>query len=171
VVLGICDVLAGHGVRPDVVAGVGRSGMVGAAVAGTVDRRDLFELLARLRDLPEQPATAYHAPMRQYLTELIEPAVAAITFRDPHTPLCGGVAPFLYRTAEQVRAMFLRCHTQPVSIPRLLECLDQYETRLAFLVGASRCDLFPGTRERTVIRIDSPGRLNEALSLFRDDIP
>jgi [acyl-carrier-protein] S-malonyltransferase len=53
VVLGVCDLLAERGVRPDIVAGISMGGMIGACVAGAMDRRDLFTLLKHLRDAPE----------------------------------------------------------------------------------------------------------------------
>ncbi|MFI1169809.1 ACP S-malonyltransferase [Streptomyces sp. NPDC020801] len=52
VVLGICDVLAERGVRPDIVGGLSLGGMIGASLAGSLERRDLFGLLARMRDAP-----------------------------------------------------------------------------------------------------------------------
>ncbi len=54
-VLAVCDLLAEHGVRPDIVAGVSMGGMIGACVAGAMDRRDLFTLLKHLRNAPEPP--------------------------------------------------------------------------------------------------------------------
>lgn len=51
--LAVCDLLAEHGVRPDIVAGVSMGGMIGACAAGAMDRHDLFTLLGHLRDAPE----------------------------------------------------------------------------------------------------------------------
>ena len=53
VALAVCDLLAEHGVRPDIVAGISLGGLIGACVAGAVDRRDLFTLFKHLRDAPE----------------------------------------------------------------------------------------------------------------------
>ncbi len=53
VVLAVCDLLAEHGVRPDVVGGVSLGGFLGACVAGAMDRRDLFGLFRHMRDAPE----------------------------------------------------------------------------------------------------------------------
>ncbi|KAA9166495.1 acyltransferase domain-containing protein [Amycolatopsis acidicola] len=52
VVLGLCDVLAEKGIRPDAVAGMSVGALTAAAIAGAVSRRELFELLARLREAP-----------------------------------------------------------------------------------------------------------------------
>jgi [acyl-carrier-protein] S-malonyltransferase len=51
--LGLCDVLEGHGVRPDVVAGMSHGAITGAAVTGAVARQELFGLLAHLRGVPD----------------------------------------------------------------------------------------------------------------------
>jgi [acyl-carrier-protein] S-malonyltransferase len=53
VALGICDVLAERGVRPEMVAGMSLGAMVGATIAGAIARQDLFRLLGRLRAVPK----------------------------------------------------------------------------------------------------------------------
>lgn len=239
--LGVCDVLAGHGIGPDVVAGLSLGGMVGAALAGAITRRELFELLAHLRGVPDPPGppqgvasyfvpkgrepdefaggfpdgvyvaadmglvgdrsvrmlllsgyraalhrlaeqlgdptvlrippnitTAYHSPLQHYITDFLEPVVARTAFRKPHTPLCGGLSPFQYDTGEQVRSMFLRNHTETVSLPRLLDCLDRHDTELSFVIGPSMGDLFVAAAEHTVIRIENPEHLAEALDAFHE---
>ncbi|MFE9664649.1 ACP S-malonyltransferase [Streptomyces sp. NPDC005955] len=50
------DVLAQHGLRPAVLGGLSLGGMSAAALAGAVERRALFEMLAYSRGTPEQPA-------------------------------------------------------------------------------------------------------------------
>ncbi|XVQ90083.1 hypothetical protein ACQP2K_22525 [Microbispora siamensis] len=70
VVLGLCDVLAEHGVRPDVVGGLSLGGRISACIAGSVSRRDLFELLAQLRHAPPPPGPA------QGVAALVMPAEA-----------------------------------------------------------------------------------------------
>ena len=51
--LAVCDLLAEHGVRPDIVAGVSMGGVIGACMAEAVDRRDLFTLLKRSEGAPD----------------------------------------------------------------------------------------------------------------------
>jgi [acyl-carrier-protein] S-malonyltransferase len=239
--LGLCDVLAGHGVAPDVVAGLSLGGMVGAAVTGAVTRDELFTLLAHLRGVPDGagpeqgvasffvpkgrdprefaggfppgvyvaaemglvgdrsvqlvlisghrealhrlaeqlgdksvlriPAgitTAYHSPLQRHIGESIEPVLARMAFRDPQIPLCGGLAPYEYETGEQVRSMFLRNHTEPVSLPRLFECLDRHETTLSFLIGPSMGDLIVTAAKHTIVRVESPEHLPEALEALHE---
>ncbi|MFC4533183.1 ACP S-malonyltransferase [Sphaerisporangium dianthi] len=70
VVLGLCDVLAEHGVRPDVVGGLSLGGRISACIAGSLSRQGLFELLARLRHAPPPPGPA------QGVAALVVPAEA-----------------------------------------------------------------------------------------------
>ncbi|MEU7837923.1 hypothetical protein [Nonomuraea sp. NPDC049129] len=72
VVLGLCDVLAEHGVRPDVVGGLSLGGRISACIAGSLSRRGLFGLLARLRDAPPPPGPA------QGVAALVVPADANV---------------------------------------------------------------------------------------------
>lgn len=52
IILGVADLLAERGAPPDVVAGMSLGSLVGACVAGAVDRRDLFAFLQRKADVP-----------------------------------------------------------------------------------------------------------------------
>lgn len=52
VTLGLCDVLAERGLRPDVTAGVSLGGMISACVAGAISREDLFRVLGHMRSAP-----------------------------------------------------------------------------------------------------------------------
>lgn len=70
VVLGLCDVLAEHGILPDVVGGLSLGGRISACIAGSLSRRGLFELLARLRHAPPPPGPA------QGVAALVVPAEA-----------------------------------------------------------------------------------------------
>jgi [acyl-carrier-protein] S-malonyltransferase len=239
--LGVCDVLAERGVRPDVVAGLSLGGMVGAAVTGAVARRDLFDMLAHLRGVPDASGppqgvasffvptgrepdefaggfpdgvyvaaqmgpvgdrsvqltlisghrealhrlaerlpdrsvlrippditTAYHSPLQRHIADYVEPVLARMAFRDPRIPLCGGLAPFEYRTGEQVRSMFLRNHTESVSLPRLFECLDRHATALSFVIGPSMGDLFVTAARHTIVRVESPEHVPEALEALHE---
>ncbi|MFJ1706348.1 ACP S-malonyltransferase [Kitasatospora sp. NPDC088346] len=48
------DILAGHGLRPAVLGGLSLGAMTAGSLAGAVDRRALFEMLAHTRLAPEQ---------------------------------------------------------------------------------------------------------------------
>lgn len=54
--IGVADVLAGLGLRPDAIAGSSLGSMAAACVAGSVARADLFGLLSYMSDFPLAPA-------------------------------------------------------------------------------------------------------------------
>lgn len=240
-VLGVCDVLAERGVRPGVVAGMSRGSMVGAAVAGAVDRRDLFELLGQLREapaaagaaqgvaqllvppgiglqeftggfpegvyvageiglvadgaahllllsgyreslqqladqlrdktairIPPDVTTAFHSPLRNHVREFQEPRIAAIAFRDPEVPLCGGLEPGMYATAGQVREMFRRNHTEPISLPRLLAALDRNRTKLGLLIGPGLVGIWRSAARYPVVHIEHSIDISEAVDAIHE---
>jgi [acyl-carrier-protein] S-malonyltransferase len=56
--VGVHDVLADLGIRPAVIGGLSLGSMVGACLAGAVDRRPFIELLVRSRAAPDLPDDA-----------------------------------------------------------------------------------------------------------------
>jgi [acyl-carrier-protein] S-malonyltransferase len=50
-----CDVLADYGLLPGLVGGMSLGALISSCVAGAIDRRDLIELLMRMRDVPPPP--------------------------------------------------------------------------------------------------------------------
>jgi len=55
-VLGISDILAEQGVQPDLIVGTSLGGLIAACLAGSLDRKDLFRLFARVAEMPLAPA-------------------------------------------------------------------------------------------------------------------
>jgi len=53
--IGICDVLADQGIYPDLLAGTSLGGIVAACLAGSIEREDVFRLLACIAKLPLAP--------------------------------------------------------------------------------------------------------------------
>lgn len=53
--IGIADILAEQGIRPDLIAGTSLGGIVAACLAGSIGREDVFRLLARVADFPLAP--------------------------------------------------------------------------------------------------------------------
>lgn len=53
--IGIADVLAEQGMRPDFIAGTSLGGLVAACLAGCFEREELFQLLGRISRLPLAP--------------------------------------------------------------------------------------------------------------------
>jgi [acyl-carrier-protein] S-malonyltransferase len=58
VAIGVYDVLAERGVLPSAIGGLSLGAMVGATLAGALDRRRFVELLMWMRDAPELPEDA-----------------------------------------------------------------------------------------------------------------
>lgn len=241
VALGVCDVLAERGIRPGVAAGMSRGSLIGAAIAGAVARRELVDLLSRLRDVPSPPGppqgiaqlfvppgvapeefaggfpdgvyiagdigpvaggaaylvlvsgyrdalrrlagqlqdktairipedvvSAFHSPLREHVREFQEPYLAAMHVRDPEIPLCGGLEQGVYTTAEQVRDMFRRNHTDAICLSRLVDGLERNGTGLAVLIGPGLVDLYRGAMKCPVVHIEKPDHVTEAVDAARE---
>jgi [acyl-carrier-protein] S-malonyltransferase len=231
-VFGVCDVLAERGIRPDVVGGMSLGGLIAAAVAGAVGRRELFEMFAHMRNVPTRsgppqgiaqlrvPASielegfpdgvylaaeiglspdgatrvmllsgyrdtlqkladkiadpavihiapnatrAFHSPLQSHVSEFLEPLVGSMEFRAPEVALCGGTEPGTYGTAAEVREMFRRNHTAPISLPLLVESLGKFGTDLTFLIGPAMVDRYLGAVKHTVVHVQSNDHIPAAL--------
>jgi [acyl-carrier-protein] S-malonyltransferase len=53
--IGISDILADQGIYPDLIAGTSLGGVVAACLAGSIEREDVFQLLARVAECPLAP--------------------------------------------------------------------------------------------------------------------
>jgi [acyl-carrier-protein] S-malonyltransferase len=53
--IGIADILAEQGIYPDLIAGTSLGGIIAACLAGSIEREDVFRLLARIAELPLAP--------------------------------------------------------------------------------------------------------------------
>ncbi|GAA0730871.1 hypothetical protein Drose_26820 [Dactylosporangium roseum] len=116
VALGVCDLLAERGLRPDVTTGVSLGGMVAACTTGAVERRELFALLGHLRHAPEPsgpaeggaalfiPAGVEH---QEYLGRLVDGVYVAVDCGSSgeggqHTYLLSGYAEALQEVAGRL---------------------------------------------------------------------
>ncbi|MGV9249263.1 ACP S-malonyltransferase [Streptomyces sp. NPDC003710] len=75
VAFAICDLLAEKGIRPGFLGGLSLGGMIGASLAGSITRADLFGLLAHLRGAPE-PTGRAQAVARGIVPADMDPEVA-----------------------------------------------------------------------------------------------
>jgi [acyl-carrier-protein] S-malonyltransferase len=226
-----CDILADHGVRPTMVCGFSLGGLIASCVSGAVARRDLIQLLMRMRDAPPPPdppqgmaslvvpadakisyylhdglylvgevgplgagdmqllvvggyrsavdelvaglpagtvqvfddiPLARHTPLLQYMSDFIEPYVAATTFRDPEIPLIACMEPRTLTTAEDVRNVFLRQNTLPLRFPYLKAGLEDHDAQLGVVIGPSRV----GKHQHLpvpVVHVETPEHVSEAV--------
>jgi [acyl-carrier-protein] S-malonyltransferase len=65
--LGVCDILAESGVRPDAAGGTSLGGMVAAGIAGAIDRESLFGLFVQFGSVPEEPEAPLHGVALAYV--------------------------------------------------------------------------------------------------------
>lgn len=241
-VFGLCDLLAARGVRPGLVAGMSCGALLGAAIAGAVERRELFGLLEVLRDAPPasggaqglaqlfvpagmQPeqfvggfpdgvyvagdigpvgggvarlfllsgyqdslwqlagklrdktalrippdvTTAFHSPLRAHVAEHQEPYLAEMSFRDPEVVFCGGLAPGEYGTAQQVRDLFRRNHTEPISLPVLVDALERNGTEVAVLLGPGLAQVWSGAVRFPVVQLNGPDDVGAVLDAVKGE--
>jgi [acyl-carrier-protein] S-malonyltransferase len=240
-VFGLCDLLAAYGVRPGLVAGMSRGALLGAALAGAVQRRAVVGLLDHLRSTPPAPGraqglaqlfvpsgvepeqfvggfpdgvyvageigqvgggvarlyllsgyqdslqklagqltdktalrippdvnTAFHSPLRRHIADHQEPYLAGMDFRDPEVVCCGGLAPGEYSTAQQVRDLFRRNHTEPISLPLLVAALERNGTDRAVLLGPGLAEIWRGSVKFPVVHLNSPDDLAQVLDAVGD---
>jgi [acyl-carrier-protein] S-malonyltransferase len=206
---GVADILADAGIRPTAIGGLSLGAMMSSCLAGAVDRRTFFELLAHTRNTPELPSgsppqgvalaflpvdaeeqeyyaprragiyracdfglgfgnsrrtlvlagyrsaldelaaqapadtitvlksvtIASHSPLRRHARDFMAPYLATIDFRDPVITLCSCLEPATLTTADQVRDLFERNPTTPVSIVHLVSELKRNGTRLGVVIG------------------------------------
>ncbi|MFJ9370594.1 hypothetical protein ACIRRA_40095 [Nocardia sp. NPDC101769] len=89
-IIGMHDVLADRGTRPDAIGGLSLGGLVSACLAGGLDRQQLFEMLHYQRLIPEVPADSPPQGM----------AVAALAEGDDIERYIGPVRPGIYLAAD-----------------------------------------------------------------------
>ncbi|MBL1077517.1 hypothetical protein JK358_24225 [Nocardia sp. 2] len=127
-IVGMHDVLAEYGVHPDAVGGISLGGLIGAGLAGAVDRRDLFDMLHHHRLVPPRPAGERPQGM----------AVAALRLGDDPRKYYGEHRPGVYLAADYDAAYGGDVHVIVLSgyadaleelvaeHPRQMQMLDEY---------------------------------------------
>ncbi|MEV7197031.1 ACP S-malonyltransferase [Streptomyces sp. NPDC093510] len=203
------DLLADAGLRPDVVGGLSLGAMTASCLAGALDRRELFAMLARTADAPgprpdaadegmalafvqeadaqapppwegrpdvylagdfgpvvdgsrrilmlaghrtaiellaaeSAPGTivplpgrniAVHSPLRQPFRDFITPHMARMPFTAPRIPLLSCLERGELKTADEVREMFERNPTDPISLVDIYEGMRSHDVRLGLVMG------------------------------------
>jgi [acyl-carrier-protein] S-malonyltransferase len=109
-----------------------------------------------------QHTEAFHSPIQQYVADHMAPFIAETEFRDPRIPVYSPFAPGVLATGDQIRDLFLRNSTHPVSLPVIHGEMARRGTKLAIVPGAS---LPPGALKFpfSVAHIESPQDVSDAM--------
>ena len=242
------DVLAQYDLRPAAIGGLSLGAMAASCLAGAVDRRELFEMLAHARNVPEpspdepgqgiaiafategtstgaaaDPAPHYpgegtpgvhlagdfgptadgsqrllmlagraealaqvaagappgsvvplpgrtiavHSPLRRPFREFMAPRIDAMTFSAPGLPLLSCLEPKVLTSADEVRDLFQRNSTDPISLVDVYTGMKQQGVELGLVMGPSIPEgilAFPFP----VVHIDQPEHIQQALGTAYD---
>ncbi|WP_221349347.1 ACP S-malonyltransferase [Streptomyces beigongshangae] len=235
------DLLAEAGLRPDVVGGLSLGAMTAGCLAGALDRRELFTMLARAADAPDPPpgavdegmalafvragdeqspppwqdlpdvhlagdfgpvadgsqrivmlaghrtaiehlaagaepgaivplpgrTIAVHSPLRRPFRDFMAPWVAKIPFTAPRITLLSCLERAELRTADEVRDMFERNPTDPISLVDIYEGMLSRDVRLGLVMGPAIPEgilAFPFP----VVHVETPEHIELAVSTAYD---
>ncbi|MFE7767025.1 ACP S-malonyltransferase [Streptomyces sp. NPDC057438] len=236
--LGIHDALAEQGLSPAVLGGLSLGAMTASCLAGSIGRRELFEMLAHARHTPELPADepeqglalafapaegdlvaayrgegragvhlsgdfgptadgamrilmlsgerkaldalagdlppgtvaplpdrpiAVHSPLRGHFREFMAPYLDAMPFKAPELPLVSCLERKTLTTAEDVRDLFDRNPTDPISLVDVCDEMKDQGVRLGLIMGGSIPDgilRFPFP----VVHVDKPEHIQQVLT-------
>ncbi len=241
VAIAVHDVLADHGLHPSAVGGLSLGAMTASCLAGGVDRKVLFEMLAHSRHTPETPPEApeqgialafvpadadaalyrgewrsgvywsgdfgptvdgsarifmlsgervaldklaadvpegtmvalpdrpiaVHSPLRGHFRDFMAPYIDAMAFAAPELPLLSCLERKVLTTAEDVRDLFHRNATDPISLVDIYTGLKDEGVRLGVIVGGSIPDgilRFPFP----VVHLDRPEHIQQVLATVYD---
>ncbi|WP_432590207.1 ACP S-malonyltransferase [Streptomyces sp. HD1123-B1] len=209
--MAVHDLLADAGLRPAVIGGLSLGAMTASALAGALDRQELFAMLTRAGSVPDpgpddvaqgmalafvpaggadaarpwegvagvHPAgdfgptvdgaqrihmlaghqaaleelaaavapgsivplpgrtIAVHSPLRAPYRDFMAPYIASMPFTAPSVPLLSCLERGVMKTEDDVRSMFLRNATEPISLVHLYEGMRDCGVRLGLVMGPS----------------------------------
>ncbi|CBG75337.1 MULTISPECIES: malonyl transferase [Streptomyces] len=236
--LGVHDVLAERGLSPAVLGGLSLGALTASCLAGSIGRRELFEMLAHARHTPElsaeepeqglalalapaegdlmaayrgegragvhlsgdlgptadgamrilmlsgerkaldtltaalPPGTvaplpdrpiAVHSPLRGHFRAFMAPYIDAMPFKAPELPLASCLERKTLTTAEDVRDLFDRNATDPISLVDVGDEMKDQGVRLGLVMGGSIPDgilRFPFP----VVHVDKPEHIQQVLT-------
>lgn len=154
--------------------GVHLSGDFGPTADGTAGimmlsgERAALEALAA--DLPPGLITplpdrtiAVHSPLRAHFRTFMAPHIDAMDFQAPALPLASCLDPKILRTGDDVRDLFHRNATDPISLVDVYTGMKQQGVRLGLVMGGSIPDgilRFPFP----VVHVDRPEHIEQVLT-------
>ena len=239
--IGVHDVLAGFHLRPSAIGGLSLGAMAASCLAGAVERRELFEMLAHSRYTPEPPAEepgqgiaiafaacgegappypgegrpgvylagdfgptadgsqrvlmlagyaealgrlaaevppgsvvplpgrtiAVHSPLRRHYRDFMAPSIDAMSFSAPGLPLLSCLERKVLTTGDEVRDLFQRNSTDPISLVDVYAGMQQQGVELGLVMGPSIPEgilAFPFP----VVHIERPEHIQQALGTAYD---
>jgi [acyl-carrier-protein] S-malonyltransferase len=235
--VGVHDVLAQFDLHPSAIGGLSLGAMAASCLAGAVDRKELFEMLAHSRHTPEPPAgepeqgiaiafgacgegapshpgegrpgvylagdfgptadgsqrvlmlaghaealnqlaaevvpgtvvplpgrtIAVHSPLRRHYRDFMAPSIDAMTFSAPELPLLSCLERRTLTTGEEVRDLFQRNSTDPISLVDVYSGMKEQGVELGLVMGPSIPEgilAFPFP----VVHIEHPDHIQQALT-------
>ncbi|HKS50130.1 MAG TPA: hypothetical protein VJT49_34495 [Amycolatopsis sp.] len=109
--------------------------------------RDALEALAA--ELPGETVNiigdrddAPHSPLQQPLADFLAPHIAAMPFSDPRIPVSSCLEAKVLTTAGEIKDVFRRIITSPVSAVHLQDGLQRTGTELGLVLGPAPADRF-----------------------------
>ncbi|MGW0828504.1 ACP S-malonyltransferase [Streptomyces sp. NPDC002845] len=112
--------------------------------------------------LPDRPI-AVHSPLRRHFREFMAPYIDAMPFKAPEVPLVSCLERKTLTSADEVRDLFDRNSTDPISLVDVCEEMKDQGVRLGLIMGGSIPDgilRFPFP----VVHVDKPEHIQQVLN-------
>lgn len=119
-----------------------------------------------LAPLPDRPI-AVHSPLRRHFREFMAPYIEGMPFKAPEVPLVSCLERKELTTAEEVRSLFDRNSTDPISLVDVCAGMKDLGVGLGLIMGGSIPDgilRFPFP----VVHVDKPEHIDQVMSTAYD---
>ncbi|MFE9249826.1 ACP S-malonyltransferase [Streptomyces sp. NPDC007088] len=115
----------------------------------------------------EEHGAAFHSPLQQHVTDFLEPVLESMTFRAPRVPVHSCMERRTLTTADEIRDLFRRNPTDPVSVPHMIGGLEDAGTQLGLVLGPAAFGTFQNA-DFPVVHVESPDHVFEAMTAVYD---
>jgi [acyl-carrier-protein] S-malonyltransferase len=123
--------------------------------------------------IAEEHGSAFHSPLQRHITEFLAPTLDAMTFKDPRVAVHSCMERKTLTTGEEIRDLFRRNPTDPVSVPHMIGGLEDAGTQLGLVLGPAAFGTFQNA-DFPVVHVESPDHVFEAMTAVYDfgiDLP
>ncbi|WP_329340033.1 hypothetical protein OG866_31815 [Streptomyces sp. NBC_00663] len=123
--------------------------------------------------IAEEHGSAFHSPLQRHITEFLAPTLDAMTFEDPRIPVHSCMERKQLTTGEEIRDLFRRNPTDPVSVPHMIGGLEDAGTQLGLVLGPAAFGTFQNA-DFPVVHVETPDHVFEAMTAVYDfgvDLP